>query len=50
MRDGGKFKAFAVVTEQRGFAFLTAIAVMAILAIVLAAFVRLMIGDVVLAS
>ena len=50
MKDGGKFPALAVVTEQRGVAFLTAIAVMAILAIVLAAFVRLMIGDVVLAS
>lgn len=50
MKDCGKFPTLAVVTEQRGFAFLTAIAVMAILAIVLAAFVRLMIGDVVLAS
>ncbi|MDR5695456.1 MAG: hypothetical protein QN198_10635 [Armatimonadota bacterium] len=35
---------------QRGFAFITALAVMAVLAIVLAAFVRLMIGDVVLAN
>ncbi|MDR7435556.1 MAG: hypothetical protein QN189_10575 [Armatimonadota bacterium] len=36
--------------SQQGFAFITALAVMAILAIVLTGFIRLMIGDVVFAS